>query len=226
MTSVLHPNGINHLAIATRDMKAQLTFFTDVLGGSVKALYWMHGVPNTFHGFVELSPTCYIAFVQHPKNPDTHDRGLTHADGPGGPVAAGVVQHIALNVDSLDELFAMRDRLRDRGMVVLGPMNHGFVKSIYFAGPEGLTLEVATGSDINADSWIDPEVQALCNISDAELEQLKQPAAFSSAQRVPQPAFDERKPILYYPPERLQFVLNATDEQMWDMVESAPPVQA
>jgi catechol 2,3-dioxygenase-like lactoylglutathione lyase family enzyme len=221
---VLHPNGINHLAIATRDMKRQLEFFTDVLGGSVKALYWMHGVPDTFHGFVELSPDCYIAFVQHPKNSDTHERGLTHADGPGGPVAAGVVQHIALNVDSIEELFAMRDRIRDRGMVVLGPMNHGFVKSIYFGGPEGLTLEVATGSDINADAWIDPEVQALCNISDEEMARLREPSEFSSATRVPQPDYDPAKPILHYPPERLKYVLNATDEQMWGMVESAPPV--
>jgi catechol 2,3-dioxygenase-like lactoylglutathione lyase family enzyme len=224
MTPVLHPNGINHLAIATRDMKAQLTFFSDVLGGKVKALYWMHGVPNTFHGFVELSPSCYIAFVQHPKNPDTHERGLTHADGPGGPVAAGVVQHIALNVDTLDDLLAMRDRLRDRGLVVLGPMNHGFVKSIYFAGPEGLTLEVATGSDINADSWIDPEVLALCDINAEELEQLRSPASFVSETRVPQPAFDPTKPILHYPPERLKYVLTATDEQMWGMVDAEPPV--
>jgi catechol 2,3-dioxygenase-like lactoylglutathione lyase family enzyme len=221
---VLHPNGINHLAIATRNMKAQLQFFTDVLGGSVKALYWMHGVAGTFHGFVELSPSCYIAFVQHPGNPDTHERGLTHADGPGGPVAAGIVQHIALNVESLHDLNAMRDRLRDRGIVVLGPMNHGFVQSIYFGGPEGLTLEVATGSDINGDAWIDPEVQALCGISDDELIQLRNPAPFSSDTRVPQPAYDPTKPILYYPPERLDFVLTATDEQMWGMVESDPPV--
>ncbi|MEX0847049.1 MAG: VOC family protein, partial [Ilumatobacteraceae bacterium] len=65
----LHPNGINHLAIATRDMKAQIEFFTDVLGGELKALYWMHGVADTFHGFVELSPSCYLAFQQHPNNP-------------------------------------------------------------------------------------------------------------------------------------------------------------
>ncbi len=62
----LHPNGVHHLAIATRDIKAQIEFFTDVLGAELKALYWMHGVDNTFHGFVELSPTCYIAFQQHP----------------------------------------------------------------------------------------------------------------------------------------------------------------
>ena len=52
----LHPRGVDHLAIATGDMKAQLTFFADVLGCPTKALYWMHGVRNTFHGFVRLAP--------------------------------------------------------------------------------------------------------------------------------------------------------------------------
>ena len=52
----LHPNGVNHLAISTNDMKAQLTFFADVLGCPTKALYWMHGVEGCYHGFAELSP--------------------------------------------------------------------------------------------------------------------------------------------------------------------------
>ena len=36
-------NGIHHLAIATRDIKAQIEFFSDVLGAELVALYWMHG---------------------------------------------------------------------------------------------------------------------------------------------------------------------------------------
>ncbi|MGF1663187.1 MAG: VOC family protein [Kineosporiaceae bacterium] len=220
-----NPNGINHLAIATRDIKTQIAFFTDVLGARLRALYWMHGVDGTFHGFVELSPTCYIAFVQHPDNPAAHERGVTHADGPGGAVTAGVVQHIALNVDSPEELMAMRDRVRDRGLVVLGPMNHGFVQSIYFAGPEHLTLEVAYGSEIDERAWIDPEVQALAGISDAERDAFVTPAAFTAAPgSVPQPSPAQDKPILHYSPERLEFVLRATDEQMWSMVDANPPV--
>ncbi|MEO6123920.1 MAG: VOC family protein, partial [Ilumatobacteraceae bacterium] len=61
-------NGIHHLAISTGDMKGQLQFFGAVLGAEVKALYWMHGVPNTFHGFVRLHDHSYVAFVQGPTN--------------------------------------------------------------------------------------------------------------------------------------------------------------
>ena len=60
-------NGVHHLAISTGDMKAQLTFFTEVLGAELKALYWMHGVQDTFHGFVRLNDTSYISFVQGPQ---------------------------------------------------------------------------------------------------------------------------------------------------------------
>ena len=43
-------SGVHHLAISTADMKSQLTFFTDVLGAELKALYWMHNVPNLVSG--------------------------------------------------------------------------------------------------------------------------------------------------------------------------------
>ena len=81
-------NGVHHLAISTGDMKAQLSFFSDVLGAELKALYWMHGVPGAQHGFVKLNDTSYVAFVQHAG--DRRHRaelGVTHA-GSGGGVCA------------------------------------------------------------------------------------------------------------------------------------------
>ena len=67
MTTTLHPRGVNHLALGTRDMKGQLEFWCDVLGCPLRALYYMHGVDGAFHGFVELAPESYVAFVQHRK---------------------------------------------------------------------------------------------------------------------------------------------------------------
>ena len=164
--STLHPRGVNHLALSTTDMKRQLTFWCDALGLPLKALYWMHGVKGAYHGFIELSPDSYIAFVQHPKNSDEVEFGTSHADGPGGEVRGGTMQHLAMHVDTFDELLTMRDRLRSKGIQVLGPIDHGFVQSIYFEGPEGLNLEVACGSNIDPAAWIDPEVTGLCGITD------------------------------------------------------------
>jgi catechol 2,3-dioxygenase-like lactoylglutathione lyase family enzyme len=224
--AVEHPDGVHHLAIATRDIKAQIEFFTDVLGGELKALYWMHGVANTFHGFVELSPTCYIAFQQHPDNPDEPIIGVTHAGNAGGQTTAGTMQHLALNVPTLDDLYAMRDRIRSRGVPVIGPMNHGMCQSMYFAGPEGLALEIATGGNIDVRAWIDPEVQALAGISDDEVARYVTPATFERpADPLPQPEFDPSKPHPRYPDKVLRAMLAAPDASMWNAVTSEPPVR-
>ena len=73
---------------------------------------------------------------------------------------------------------------------MLGPLDHGFCKSIYFGGPENLVLEVSTsnGQAIDAEAWIDPEVVALNGISPAELARYKNPAPWARpATPVPQP---------------------------------------
>jgi catechol 2,3-dioxygenase-like lactoylglutathione lyase family enzyme len=222
----LHPTGVHHLAISTTDIKQQIEFFTDVLGGELKALYWMHGVPDTFHGFVELNPECYIAFVQHPKNTDRDELGVTHAGNAGGPMPGGTMQHVALKVDSLDELLELRDRIRSRGIVALGPIDHGMCKSLYFAGPEGLCLEIATGGDIDERAWIDPEVVALAGIDADDLARFLRPDDYERpATAVPQPTPDPSKPNLVYPPERYAIVTTLPDEAFWNSVENQPPVK-
>lgn len=222
----LHPNGINHLAIATRDIKGQIEFFTDVLGGELKALYWMHGVADTFHGFVELSPSCYVAFQQHPANASERIIGVTHAGNAGGQVTAGTMQHLAFNVDTLDDLLALRDRIRSRGVAVIGPMDHGMCQSMYFAGPEGLALEVACGGAIDERAWIDPEVQALAGISAEEVARYIAPAEYERPDNpVPQPADDASTPRLVYPELVYRALLAAPDEAMWHAVTNQPPVQ-
>jgi catechol 2,3-dioxygenase-like lactoylglutathione lyase family enzyme len=224
--TALHPTGVNHLALTTTDMKGQLEFWCDVLGCPLKALYWMHGVENTFHGFVELSPDSYVAFVQHPGNTKDFEPGVTHAGNPGAPAASGTMQHVAFHVDGFDDLMAMRDRIRSRGVRVMGPIDHGFVQSIYFAGPEGLTLEVATGSDIPADQWVDPEVQDLCGISDDELAALKAPAGHEPGDEpLANPPHDRAKPEMWYPEGVAEVIYGMSDQDVWDRLsETEPPV--
>lgn len=224
--STLRPHGVNHMALSTCDMKAQLEFWCDVLACPLKALYWMHSVEGVFHAFVELGPESYIAFVQHPDNAKEIQLGITHAGNGSMPVTRGALQHFALHVDSMDELLAMRDRVRSRGVPVLGPIDHGFIQSMYFSGPEGLNLEICTGRNIDAEAWIDPEVQGLCHISAEELAAMKAPAAFERpAEPVAQPAPSPGKPKLYFPtPEIYDAVMGLPDQQVWEsMSETEPP---
>lgn len=222
----LHPQGVNHLAISTNDMKAQLTFFSDVLGCPLKALYWMHGVAKTFHGFVELSPTSYIAFVQSPRNPDACEVGVTHAGNMTGTTAAGTMQHLALHVDTMEDLLALRDRIRSRGVPVFGPIDHGMIRSMYFAGPEGLVLEISCGSGIDDAQWVDPEVVALCGIDADELAQLRAPATYTPPiAAVPQPVASAAAPVMHYPPAVYEKVFGVSDEEAWERFsETTPPV--
>ena len=223
------PNGIHHLAICTADIKHQIAFFTDVLGMELVALYWMHGVEGAWHGFLRLNDQSSIAFVQTPdvaKVPT--ELGKTHAGNAGGVCAPGAMQHIAFNVDTEAELLAMRDRIRSRGVRVMGHLDHGMCKSIYFAGPENLALEVSTSEHhaINPRAWIDPEVVALAGITAEELKTYVRPAAYQKPPiPVAQPAADLPTPQLYDPQGVYARVLSMSDAEVTARLSiTTPPV--
>lgn len=224
------PNALHHLAISTGKMKEQIEFFTDVLGMELVALYWMHGVKGAWHGFLKLNDSCSIAMVAMDKIREIEPAwGVSHAGNPGLPSAPGTMQHLALNVDTEEELLAMRDRIRSRGINIFGPLDHGFCKSIYFAGPEGLCLEIATssGQAIDARAWIDPEVVALAGITPEELKKYTSPAAYDGkGGAVAQPAIDPSKPHMRYEDQNAYRKLMTTpDEEVTRrMSEPTPPV--
>lgn len=221
-------NGVHHLAISTGDMKAQLTYFTEVLGAELKALYWMHGVENTFHGFVKLNDTCYIAFVQGPKTASIEPiMGVSHSGNAADPTAPGTMQHVAFNVDTLEDLLALRDRIRAHGINVFGPLDHGMCHSIYFAGPEHLALEVATSAaPIDERAWIDPECVALVGIDADELEAMKRPAPFvDQGGAIPNPPVDMSRPQLNMPDKVLRAIMAMPDAEVTARLsENVPPV--
>jgi hypothetical protein len=190
----------------------------------------MHGVAGAWHGFLRLSDACSIALVQSPEIAEIPiEIGKTHAGNAGAPVAPGAVQHIAFAVDSEAELLAMRDRIRSRGVHVFGHIDHGFCKSIYFAGPENLSLEISTseGKPIDAEAWIDPEVVALAGISSEELARYKAPAKFlRPAAPIPQPPASSTGPRMTYPPGVYARMLATSDEDLLAQAsETEPPVR-
>jgi catechol 2,3-dioxygenase-like lactoylglutathione lyase family enzyme len=221
--------GLHHLAITTANMKEQIEFFTDKLGMELVALYWMHGVANTWHGFLRLNDESAIAFVQNPDIENIPVRlGETHAGNPGANCARGVMQHVAFRVKDDKELHAMRDRLRSKGVPVMGPLDHGFCKSIYFAGPENLSLELSFSTEaIDQEAWIDPEVVALAGIDAEELARYKRSSDYADqGGAVPQPALDGPGPhMTNYPPGRYEAVMGLSDEEVLAMSENEPPVK-
>jgi catechol 2,3-dioxygenase-like lactoylglutathione lyase family enzyme len=225
------PNGVHHLALATRDVKAQLDFFTEVIGMELVALYWMHGCENTVHAFVKMGETTTIAFVQAPEMKDIEPHlGVSHPGFVAGNVAPGAMQHLALNVDSEADLMAMRDRIRARGHWVMGPADHGFCKSIYLVAPEGIMLEFSTWTGLDTDEWIDPEVVEHCGLNTADIARYRKPPGFvSQGGKVPQ-ADPHGKPgfKFEFPPEwreRGEALYRMNDDELCAVfTNTTPPV--
>ena len=221
-------DGLHHLAITTANIKVQIEFFTDKLGMELVALYWMHGVENTFHGFLRLNDESSIALVHNPQIGEiSSELGRTHAGNPAQNCAPGTMQHVALRVAGETELMALKDRLRSKGVPVVGPKDHGFCKSIYFAGPENLALELSYSDvPIDARAWIDPEVIALAGISADELAVYTQPADYADeGGAVPQPTLSAPGPHMSnYPAGVYEKILGVSDEQMLAASENQPPV--
>ena len=127
------------------------------------------GVPGGKHAFLEMGPDTYFSVVELAgidEIPSTI--GITHAGTGAGKCAKGTMQHIAFRVPDEAWLLAMRDRIRSHGVPAIGPIGHGFCKSIYFAGPEGLTLEVSTQvAELDPARWVDPGMLAECAVAHA-----------------------------------------------------------
>lgn len=217
MESTLKANGVHHIAFCTADIKSQIEFFSDVLGMELVALFWMHGVEGAWHGFLKANDRCYISFAQLEAVKEIPiEYGKTHAGSGALPSAPGTMQHLALRVDTEEELLNLRDRIRSRGMNVMGPIDHGMCRSIYFAGPEGLSLEIATSEEaIDGRAWIDPEVVRRAGISAEELERFRRPDAYAGeGGKVPQPPIDSSKPHLLYPPRLYEKIVAMPDEEV------------
>lgn len=102
--------------------------------------------------------------------------------------------------------------------------------SMYFAGPEHLSLELSYSLEpINNEAWIDPEVVELAGISAKELARFKKPAAFGGqGGTVPQPNLaDAAGPhMANYPQGAYESIMNAPDEALLNSVPSEPTVKA
>ena len=222
--------GIHHIAIMAADIKSHIEFFSDVLGCELVALFDMHGVPGGLHAFMNMNDHSYFSVVQLPDVGNIPiELGVTHSGTGAGPSAAGTMQHLAFRVDSETDLIAMRDRIRTKGVNVIGPFDHGMCKSIYFGGPDQMTLEVAT-SDAAVDParWIDPAVLEKAGISAEEAERYKAPDPYAGeGGRVAQPPYDPAKPHQAYPKEMYEKMLATPDEMITKMGSYAePPVEA
>ena len=129
---------LHHYAYRCRDAEETRAFYEDVLGLPLAHIVEADNVPSTgeyspyLHLFFEMRDGSYIAFF------DLGDNIATTPD----PETPRWVNHLALEVASLEELETAKTKLEDAGVDVLGITDHGFVRSIYFFDPNDIRLEL------------------------------------------------------------------------------------
>jgi glyoxylase I family protein len=130
---------LNHVAYRCRDAQETAEFYRDVLGLKLAHVIVQDRVPSTqehaphCHLFFEMDDGSWVAFFDLVNEP--------HIDQENNPDWA---QHLALEVPTVEILEEKLAALRSHGIDVLGPVDHGFIRSIYFYDPSGHRLELAT----------------------------------------------------------------------------------
>lgn len=130
--------GIHHSAYRCRDAEETRAFYEDKLGLPLAAVVQEEkepgsGAPNPFvHLFFRLGDGNFLAFFDAPKT--AKDFTPVH----------GFDRHVAFEAEDEAALVAWRDRLNAAGVPCFGPLDHGFVRSVYFYDPNGLPLEITT----------------------------------------------------------------------------------
>jgi catechol 2,3-dioxygenase-like lactoylglutathione lyase family enzyme len=126
-------SGINHLAMATRDMDTTIRFWRDLLGMRLVAGL---GRPGYRHYFFEISDHDMIAFFEWPDV----DKALEKDHGV--PVTGPFVfDHVSFEVESAENLWELKDKLEAAESWVSEVLDHGFIYSIYTFDPNNIPIE-------------------------------------------------------------------------------------
>ena len=133
---------IHHVAYRCIDAKQTVEWYEKYLGMKFVLAIAEDEVPSTkepdpyMHIFLDAGQGNVLAFFELPTRPamgrDTNTPTW--------------VQHLALEVDSVDVLHATKAKLQAGGIEVIGPTDHTLFKSIYFFDPNGHRLELAANT--------------------------------------------------------------------------------
>ena len=122
--------GFHHLAIATRDLEATHTFYTEAMGFTIERVSAAPTPDNGWarHVFYDTGNGEQIAFWDIHDDPTIGDFNPSISKGLGLPEWTN---HIAFDAPDLDALAGARQRWLD----------HGWCTSIYTTDPNGIMVE-------------------------------------------------------------------------------------
>lgn len=141
LTAALKPlGGVHHAAYRCRDAEQTRWFYEDVLGLPLAAAMTFDQVSGTgvkcdyMHLFFQLGDGSFIAFFDQPDRATPEI--FTRKDS--------FDMHIALEAESYQDMIAWQKRINSQGKRCLGPIDHGFVQSVYMYDPNGIQVEITS----------------------------------------------------------------------------------
>jgi glyoxylase I family protein len=152
---------IHHVAYRCRDAKETVEWYQQKLDMDFVLAIAEDHVPSTkepdpyIHLFMDAGMGNVLAFFELPNSPEMGT----------DPNTPDWVQHIAFQVETMDDLLAGKEKLIAEGVEVLGPIDHGIFHSIYFHDPNGHRLELAVNSGTKE------EMKTLHEVAPAMLEE-------------------------------------------------------
>jgi lactoylglutathione lyase len=133
---------VHHVAYRCIDAKQTVEWYEKHLGMNFVLAIAENEVPSTkepdpyMHVFLDAGGGNILAFFELP----------TRASMGRDENTPAWVQHLALEVDSVDTLLATKAKMEAEGIEVVGPTDHTIFKSIYFFDPNGHRLELAANT--------------------------------------------------------------------------------
>jgi len=130
---------IHHVAYRCNDAKETVNWYNTHLNMDFILAIAENEVPSTkapdpyIHVFLDAGAGNILAFFEIP----TYDKPIKDPNTPDW------VQHIAFELDSMEDLIQTKERLEKNSIEVVGPTDHNLFKSIYFFDPNGHRLELA-----------------------------------------------------------------------------------
>ncbi|MBF0558013.1 MAG: VOC family protein [Nitrospirae bacterium] len=135
-------NGVNHLALATRDINTTTRFWRDFLGMRLVAAL---GKPGYRQYFFEVSERDLIAFFEWPDIEPIEEKDAGRVVK--GPFA---FDHVAIGVEDDNALWDLKEKLEANDIWVSEVIDNGFIHSIFTFDPNGISLEFScTVENIN-----------------------------------------------------------------------------
>lgn len=130
----IQTQGVHHITIIGADRQTSIDFWEGVLG--MPFVFDQPNLDDPNEGHLYFDPgdgRLITVFTNEERKPDPEPV----------PEATGSLHHLAFNI-SQATFWQVAGRLDARGIAHSGPVDRGFMDSIYFRGPLGLRLELAS----------------------------------------------------------------------------------